>query len=127
MRSAKMSGKVNLDRWGPHVRAAKRQGKSVKQYAAEHGLSPYTLYAAREMLKAGARAERSEARAGSGLSAFAEVKLPVAQEVTARLPIASMVPTLRARLPNGVALELCCEGTDASVVRTVIGALMGRR
>src|SRR5690606_23576153 len=116
MRSAKMSGKVNLDRWGPHLRAAKRQGKSVKQYAAEHGLSPYTLYAAREMLKARARAERSERRAGSGLSAFAEVKLPLTQEVAGHLPIAAMAPRLRARLPNGVALELCCEGADAKLI-----------
>lgn len=122
-----MSGKVNLDRWGPHLRAAKRQGKSVKQYAAEHGLSPYTLYAAREMLKARARAERSELRAGSGLSAFAEVKLPLTQEEAGHLPIAEMAPRLRARLPNGVALELCCEGAELSVIRTVIDALMGRR
>ena len=122
-----MSGKVNLDRWGPHLRAAKRQGKSVKQYAAEHGLSPYTLYAAREMLKARARAERSELRAGSGLSAFAEVKLPLTQEVAGHLPIAAMAPRLRARLPNGVALELCCEGADAKLIRSVIEALMGRR
>lgn len=122
-----MSGKVNLDRWGPHLRAAKRQGKSVKQYAAEHGLSPYTLYAAREMLKARARAERSELRAGSGLSAFAEVKLPLTQEEAGHLPIAAMAPRLRARLPNGVALELCCEGAELSVIGTVIAALMGRR
>ena len=122
-----MSGKVNLDRWGPHLRAAKRQGKSVKQYAAEHGLSPYTLYAAREMLKARARAERSELRAGSGLSAFAEVKLPLTQEEAGHLPIAAMAPRLRARLPNGVALELCYEGADAKLIRSVIEALMGRR
>jgi hypothetical protein len=122
-----MSGKVNLDRWGPHLRAAKRQGKSVKQYAAERGLSPYTLYAAREMLKARARAERSELRAGSGLSAFAEVKLPLTQEVAGHAPIAAMAPRLRARLPNGVALELCCEATDAKLIRGVIAALMGRR
>ena len=122
-----MSGKVNLDRWGPHLRAAKRQGKSVKQYAAEHGLSAYTLYAAREMLKARARAERSEVRAGSGLSAFAEVKLPLVQEVSGHLPIASMAPRLRARLPNGVALELRCEAADAKLIRSVIEALMGRR
>jgi hypothetical protein len=121
-----MSGKVNLDRWGPHVRAAKRQGKSVKQYAAEHGLSPYTLYAAREMLKARTRAERCEERAGSELSAFAEVKLRRPQEAAADLPLVSMAPRLRARLPNGIALELCCEGTDATVIRTVIDALAGR-
>jgi hypothetical protein len=122
-----MSGKVNLDRWEPHLRAAKRQGKSVKQYAAEHGLSAYTLYAAREMLKARACAGGSEERAGSGLPAFAEVKLRQSQEATVDLPVVSIAPRLRARLPNGVALELCCEGTDASVIRTVIDALARRR
>ncbi len=121
-----MSGTVNLERWGPHLRAAKRQGKSVKQYAAEHGLSPYTLYAAREMLKARARAELSEVRAGSGPSAFAEVKLPVMQEAAAPWPVARSAPRLRARLPNGVALELCCEATDAKLIRGVIDALVGR-
>jgi hypothetical protein len=122
-----MSGKVNLDRWGPHLRAAKRQGKSVKQYAAEHGLSPYTLYAAREMLKARAHARGSEQRAGSGLAAFAEVKLRQPQPAAVDLPLVSIAPRLRARLPNGVALELCCEDTDASVIRTVIDALARRR
>lgn len=122
-----MSGKVNLDRWGPHLRAAKRQGKSIKQYAADHRLSPYTLYAAREMLKAKAGEQRREVRAGAGLSAFAEVKLPVMHEVARPLPTASTAPRLRARLPNGVALELCCEGADTSVIRTVIDALMGWR
>ena len=35
-----MSGKVDLERWGPHLAAAKCQGKSIKRYAAEQGLSP---------------------------------------------------------------------------------------
>ena len=37
-----MSGKVNLDRWGPHLLAAQREGKSLTQYARSHGLSRYT-------------------------------------------------------------------------------------
>ena len=46
-----MSGKVNLDRWGPHLQAAKREGKSLTQYARSRGLSRHTLYAARQMLR----------------------------------------------------------------------------
>ena len=38
-----MSGKVNLDRWGPHLQAAKREGKSLTQYARSRGLSRYTV------------------------------------------------------------------------------------
>jgi len=44
-----MSGKVNLDRWGPHLLAAKREGKSLTQYARSRGLSRHTLYAAKQM------------------------------------------------------------------------------
>ena len=34
-----MSGKVDLDRWGPHLRAARRTGKTLTEYAREQGLS----------------------------------------------------------------------------------------
>lgn len=33
-----MSGKVDLDRWGPHLQAAKREGKSLTEYACSRGL-----------------------------------------------------------------------------------------
>ena len=48
-----MSGKLNLCRWMPHLSAAKREGVSLAQYAQVHGLSRYTLYAAREMIRKG--------------------------------------------------------------------------
>lgn len=47
-----MSGKVNLDRWTPHLAAARRKGKTLTQYAHRCGLSRHTLYAARQMLRA---------------------------------------------------------------------------
>lgn len=34
---------MNLARWLPHLAAARRQGKTVAAYAAEHGLSRHTL------------------------------------------------------------------------------------
>lgn len=46
-----MSGKVNLDRWSPHLAAAKREGKTLTQYARSRGPSRHTLYAARQMLR----------------------------------------------------------------------------
>lgn len=46
-----MSGKVNLDRWSPHLAAARREGKTLTQYARGRGLSRHTLYAARQMLR----------------------------------------------------------------------------
>lgn len=120
-----MSGKVDLERWGPHLAAAKRQGKSIKRYAAEHGVSPYTLYAARQMLKARAHVKTPEVPAGSRRRAFAEVRLP---QAIADAPLVSVsAPRLRARLPNGIALELCCETTDTRLVRALVDSLMGRR
>ncbi len=122
-----MSGKVNLDRWGPHLRAAKQAGMSLTQYAAEHGLSRHTLYAARQMLKASARIGRGASAVGAQSSpAFSEMRL-VAQPIAAlALPRASG-PNLRARLPNGIALELSCEGAHATLVRALIDALAGQR
>ena len=123
-----MSGKVDLERWGPHLAAAKRQGKSIKQYAAEQGLSPYTLYAARQMLKARARIKTPEAPARSrSRAAFAEVRLPPAQAIADSPLVSASAPRLRARLPIGVALELCCEAADSRLVRAVIDSLAGRR
>jgi len=46
-----MSGKVNLDRWTPHLAAAKREGNTLTQYARGRGLSGHALYAARQMLR----------------------------------------------------------------------------
>jgi len=122
-----MSGKVNLDRWGPHLCAAKQAGMSLTQYAAEHGLSRHTLYAARQMLKASARIGCGASAVGAQSSpAFSEVRL-VAQPIAAlALPRASG-PSLRARLPNGIALELSCDGAHATLVRALIDALAGQR
>ena len=38
---------------------------------------------------------------------------------------ARTAPSLRARLPNGIALELSCGGTDSALLKTMIDALTG--
>lgn len=123
-----MSGKVNLDRWIPHLNAAKREGMSLAQYAQIHGLSRYTLYAAREMMgKANGKplpASQINMPKGSGKlvpsgSSFAPVKL-----VTLDAPRSTAVTQLRARLPNGVRVELI--GGEPEVVFAAIQALWGR-
>jgi len=123
-----MSGKVNLDRWGPHLAAAKRKGVSLAQYARIHGLSRYTLYAAREWTrKANGKplpARQSIPRRLSGKlvpssSSFAPVKL-----VGLEAPRSSAVAQLRARIPNGVRVEVV--GAAAEVVFAAIQALWGR-
>ena len=123
-----MSGKVNLDRWRPHLAAAEREGVSLAQYARVHGLSRYTLYAAREWIRKTdgkplparqSGAPRVSEKLVPNKSAFAPVKL-----VGLEAPRSSAVAQLRARLPNGVRVEVV--GADAEVVFAAIQALWGR-
>lgn len=120
-----MSGKVDLDRWAPHLLAAKREGKSLTRYARSRGLSRHTLYAARQMLrgKPGTRRRPGAPRRMTQLapSAFAAVRL-----VTPSVAVSGSAPRLQARLPNGVALELSCGGADAALLMAMIRALAGR-
>jgi hypothetical protein len=123
-----MSGKVNLDRWTPHLAAARREGKTLTQYARSRGLSRHTLYAARQMLRGvdGEAGARPRARVARGTkqraaSAFAAVKLPAPCAASGGL-----APRLRAQLPNGVRLELTCGGAEAGLLAAAIEALAGR-
>ncbi len=55
-----MSGKVDLDRWGPHLRAAHRAGKTLTQYARERGLpAAHAVRRAPDVEQAGQCRERS--------------------------------------------------------------------
>lgn len=125
-----MSGKVNLDRWSPHLAAARREGKTLTQYARGRGLSRHTLYAARQMLRGvdGKPGTLRRARAAGrhtkqrAPSTFAAVKLPALCA-----PSSEAAPRLRAQLPNGVRLELMWEGAaGAALLAAAIEALAGR-
>jgi hypothetical protein len=120
-----MSGKVNLDRWHPHLAAAKREGKTLSQYAREKGVSAHTLYAARQMLRRlegepklppKPRVARNTERRMP--AAFATVKL--AQPSVIRGDRAAQ---LRVHLPSGATLELM--SIDAPLLSAVIAALRG--
>jgi hypothetical protein len=122
-----MSGKVNLDRWGPHLQAARREGKSLTEYARDRGLSRHTLYAARQMLRSMGGQPRVErqSRALRSVSkaqlqpAFAAVKL-----LASDTPAGGAAAQLRAQLPNGVKLELM--SADAPLLAAAINALAGQ-
>jgi hypothetical protein len=119
-----MSGKVNLDRWGPHLLAAKREGKSLTQYARSRGLSRYTLYAAKQMLRStgGKPGVERRPRAASKAvpqPAFAAVKL-LAPDILS----GGSAAQLRAQLPNGVKLELM--SPDAALLAAAIETLARR-
>ena len=126
-----MSGKVDLDRWGPHLRAARRSGKTLTEYAREQGLSRHTLYAARQMLAGEARGQARGGRRKVSLRApFAPVRLldPVRRPPPefASMPSGSPVtPRLRAQLLNGVAIEVQCASADTAFVAAVISSLAG--
>lgn len=122
-----MSGKVNLDRWAPHLQAAKREGKSLTQYARSRGLSRHTLYAARQTLRSmgGKPGVGRRPRAPRAVNkvvpqpAFSAVKLLAPSN-----PSGGPAPQLRAQLPNGVKLELMW--ADAGLLAAAIEALAGR-
>jgi len=114
-----MSGKVNLDRWGPHLQAAKREGKSLTEYARSRGLSRHTLYAARQMLRSIGGKPVVGRRPRAPQSGFTTVKL-----LTPEIPSGGSSAQLRAQLPNGVKLELTW--ADAPLLAAAIQALAGR-
>ena len=114
-----MSGKVNLDRWSPHLQAAKREGKSLTEYARSRGLSRHTLYAARQMLRSIGGKPGVERRSCAPQSGFATVKL-----LASEIPSGGLSARLRAQLPNGVKLELM--SADAPQLAAVIQALARR-
>lgn len=124
-----MSGKVNLDRWSPHLAAAKRAGETLTQYARSRGLSRHTLYAARQMLRvmsgkpAVQRRPRVLRAASKSLpeSAFAAVNLSALSQ-----SVSGAAPRLRARLPNGVMLELTWDGAETALLAAAIDALARR-
>ena len=123
-----MSGKVNLDRWVPHLEAARREGVTLAQYARSRGLSRYTLYAARETLRrsrgnTGLRRRRVSPRQVKSVvaSGFAAVKISASPET-----LNESAPRRRANLPNGVRLELTMGGADVVLVAAAIRALSGR-
>ena len=117
-----MIPQVKLSRWKPHLQAAARQGKTLAQYAREHGLSRYTLYAARQMLHASPGQARTPASRPARIS-FTAVKLMSAPEM--RLVPPHQRARLQVRLTNGVALELTCGDTrsDAEALKTLINTL----
>lgn len=105
-----MTRRINMARWRPHVEEARRRGVSLKAYAAEQGVSLYSLYRASQALREDA-AGASNAPSGK----FAAVRV-----VTAPTP--SLV-RVTAQLPNGVSLHVDAGGNDVAAVVAALGAL----
>ena len=110
-----MTTRVNLERWRGHIQAAAKRGGTLADYAREHGLSRHTLYVARQQMR----------REAVG----APMRTRGRQRVTAAAPFVPVrvVPdavSLRARLPNGVAVEFGALPTSSyTAVLTALAAL----
>lgn len=105
-----MKRRINVARWQPHVEEARRRGLSLKAYAAEHGVSLYSLYRASQALREGAS---GEPHTPGGKFAAVRVASPPR---TALLRVA-------AQLPNGVSLQVDAGGNDVAGVIAALGAL----
>lgn len=101
-----MVRRVNLERWQPHVEEARRRGVTLKAYAAEQGLSLYSLYRASQVMREGGAPPAGTAEPAT--RKFAPVRVVAAAAATLRVA---------AQLPNGVSLQVeACEGDLAGVI-----------
>ncbi|HTP38527.1 MAG TPA: hypothetical protein VMI92_03020 [Steroidobacteraceae bacterium] len=106
-----MTRRINLERWQPHVEEARRRGVSLKAYAAQEGVSLYSLYRASQVLRQGAAVRPAKATGGK----FAAVRV-----VAAPTPVLLRVA---AHLPNGVSLQVDARGSEVAAVIAALGAL----
>lgn len=105
-----MTRRINMARWQPHVEEARRRGISLKAYAAEQGVSLYSMYRASQALRGGTAREPSPSK-----GKFAAVRV-----VSAPTPVLLRVA---AQLPNGVSLHVDAGGQDVAAVIAALGAL----
>ena len=103
--------RVNVQRWQEHVAAQAASDLTVAQYAQKHGLSKYTLYAARRQSAA------LKAKKDSGRVIAAQAK----RSPFIAIRVAANLVALRACLPNGVTLEF--GQVEASASTQLIGIL----
>jgi hypothetical protein len=84
--------------WLEHLRAARRSGETIKDYAARRGLPVQTLYqAGKRLRRLGMLEPRNRRRREPAASAFVKVEPAAARPETG--------PAWRIRLPRGVVFE----------------------
>jgi hypothetical protein len=108
-----MGRRINLERWQPHVEEARRRGVTLKAYAAEQGLSLYSLYRASQAM-------------GGGAKEASGTPLPAAQKfVPVRVVSATATAALRvsAHLPNGISVQVEAGSGDVACVIAALAAL----
>jgi hypothetical protein len=84
--------------WLQHLRAAKRSGETIKDYAARRGLRVQALYeAGKRLRRLGVLEPRTRRRREPAASAFVKLEPAAARPETG--------PAWRIRLPSGVVFE----------------------
>jgi len=104
-----MPRSVDLSRWQPHLEEARRRGLTLKAYAAEAGVSLYSLYRASQLLRANA-----DDTPPSTPGAFVPVRAVSAPAALLRVA---------AQLPNGVSVQVETPATGMASVIASLGAL----
>jgi hypothetical protein len=107
-----MPRSVDLARWQPHLEEARRRGLTLKAYAAEAGVSVYSLYRASQISRANAYDPPP-----STTGAFVAVRA-----VSASVPPAPLL-RVAAQLPNGVSLQVETSAAGMASVIASLGAL----
>ena len=107
---------MEMKDWAEHLLAAQREGKPVRRYAAEHGLSADAMYSARRKLRGH---EVAAAKAPNGIP----VPGKRGENPFAAVRLSAMPAPLRAQLPNGVMLELAIGAGDSATLMAAINVL----
>jgi hypothetical protein len=108
---------MEMNEWAEHLAAAQRDGKPVRRYAAEHGLSADAMYSARRKLRG------RESAPATAVPTRAPVLGKQSQNPFAGVRITRSPAPLRAQLPNGVMLELAIGAGDSATLVAAINVL----
>jgi hypothetical protein len=107
---------VKVERWKPHLEAAKAQGISLAEYARQHGLSRHTLYMTNTELRRSGQAEIKPCKPSTSNVSKTDAFVPVKIR-----PSEASLLSLRVVLPNGV--EMHCDAVPVQVCTTFVIAL----
>lgn len=109
-----MTRRIDLARWQPHVEEARRRGMTLKAYAAEEGVSLYSLYGASQVLRRTATPVASKRARGSSFARVRVISPPTVHATPLRLA---------AQLPNGVSVHVEGDRAELACVIAALGAL----
>lgn len=99
---------ANERRWMEHLRACEASGKTMREYAADVGISVGSFYGAKKRLIRNGLISRQQS-----IAAVAFTRASIA--------LTSQEPALRIELPNGISVS-CSRTVDGATLTTVLRA-----